>query len=250
MSNSLNPITLYFNRLGDHNLLTRDEERELVKRKEAGDEEAVQELIKANLRLVVSIAKKWANDENDLMDLIGAGNEGLIKGIKKFSSVHGTRISTYATYWIKQSIMRHTYRDRTIAIPDNVMEKYLRDRRNGEDTSDWDVIFNKPASISTSIGEEEGMDLESVLACDKIDSPDKVTEEKMFNEAVYSHIERLPDREREIVTDYYGFNGRNLTLEQIGNKHGLSRERIRQILVVARERLQALMTDGKELNVL
>ena len=261
-----NPIRAYFGEISRVPLLTREDEVTLSKRIEAGDKRAKEELAEANLRLVVSIAKKYRGCGLPFLDLIQEGNLGLMKAIEKFDYKRGYKFSTYATWWIRQAILRAiTNRSRTIRVPTHINElirKIYQVERNhlkehGEspspenlaeelETSVESIIRAKKTaqsmtSLDTPIGyDDDGSVLGDFIEDSSVDSPERETfEHLLVQELERALAERLTDREKRIIELRYGLDDyQPRTLDQVGVEFGISRERVRQIQKEALAKLQ------------
>lgn len=264
---TLDAVQIYLRDIGKYKLLTRREEIELSKRLEHNDEEARQKLINSNLRLVVSIAKKYAyrTPHLSLLDLIQEGNLGLFRAVEKFNYKKGFKFSTYATWWIRQAITRAIAdQGRTIRIPVHMVEtisKYLQVRRKlsqvlgrepvaeelaAEMGIDVDKvnqvkqISQKTISLETPVGEEdEESTLEQFIEDEKSAPPDKETARNLLHTHIDEILSTLKPRERKILEMRFGLNGgESCTLEEVGLKFGVTRERIRQIEAKALQRIR------------
>ena len=262
-------VQMYLREIGQYNLLTAQEEIELAKRIEQGDEEARMILARSNLRLVVSIAKKYVGRSPDLtlLDLIQEGNIGLFKAVDKFDYHKGYKFSTYATWWIRQAVTRALAdQSRTIRIPVHMVEtiaKYKQKMRElsqilgREPTADeiaqemnLDVhkihhiekINQSIVSLETPVGDDEDgkSTLGNFVADDKIDRPDEAADKGILSKHLQDMLAILSEKEREILKLRNGLNpeGVSYTLEEVGNKFGVTRERIRQIEAKALEKLR------------
>jgi len=261
-----NPIRTYFGEISRVPLLTREDEVRLAKRIAADDRHAKEELAEANLRLVVSIAKKYRGCGLPFLDLIQEGNLGLMKAIEKFDYTKGYKFSTYATWWIRQAILRAiTNRSRTIRVPTHINElirKIYQVERNylketGEmpssenlaselDTSVENIIKAKKtaqsmASLDMPIGyDDDGSVLGDFIEDSTSESPERETFEHLLVQELERALdERLTDREKRILELRYGLNDyQPRTLDEVGVEFGISRERVRQIQKEALAKLQ------------
>lgn len=266
---SYDSIQMYLREIGQYPLIAGSMEKELARRIEAGDEEAKNLLMKANLRLVVSIAKKYANRSPDLtlLDLIQEGNIGLHKAVEKFDWTKGFKFSTYATWWIRQAITRALAdQSRTIRVPVHMVEtiaKYKQVvRRLSQDLGreplqeeialemnlDVDKIYyiekidQSTVSLEAPVGdggEDEKSKLGDFLADDKILSPDEDSSHRIISDQVKEILGDLPAKERKILEMRHGLvDGYTHTLEEVGRIFGVTRERIRQIEAKAHEKIR------------
>ncbi len=258
------PVRMYLKEIGKIPLLTGDEEVSIAKRMENGDEYAKKELAEANLRLVVSIAKRYVGRGMNFLDLIQEGNLGLMKAVEKFDYTKGFKFSTYATWWIRQAITRAIAdQARTIRIPVHMVEtinKLMRVQRQlvqelGRDPTpeeigqemDLDVdrvreiqkIAQEPVSLETPIGEEEDSHLGDFIPDDQILSPSDAATFVMLKEQLEEVLETLTERENKVLTLRFGLeDGRSRTLEEVGKEFDVTRERIRQIEAKALRKLR------------
>lgn len=258
------PVRMYLKEIGRVDLLTLKEEVALAKRMEAGDYEAKKELAEANLRLVVSIAKRYVGRGMLFLDLIQEGNLGLIKAIDKFDYKKGFKFSTYATWWIRQAITRAIAdQARTIRIPVHMVEtinKYIRVSRQllqekgreplpEEIAKEMDVTLDKvreiqkislePVSLETPIGEEEDSHLGDFVEDEGALSPPDIAAFMLLKKQLNEVLDTLTDREKKVLTLRFGLNdGRGRTLEEVGKEFGVTRERIRQIEAKALRKLK------------
>ena len=258
------PVRMYLKEIGKISLLTADEEVEIAKRMEAGDELAKKELAEANLRLVVSIAKRYVGRGMSFLDLIQEGNLGLMKAVDKFDYTKGFKFSTYATWWIRQAITRAIAdQARTIRIPVHMVEtinKLVRVQRQlvqdlGRDPLPEEIaaemnldvervreiqkIAQEPVSLETPIGEEEDSHLGDFIPDDEILSPQDAATFTLLKEQLNSVLETLTEREKKVLTLRFGLDdGRARTLEEVGKEFDVTRERIRQIEAKALRKLR------------
>lgn len=258
------PVRMYLKEIGNVPLLTTEEEVELARRVEQGDEEAKKQLIEANLRLVVSIAKKYVGRGMPFLDLIQEGNMGLMKAVDKFDYAKGFKFSTYATWWIRQAITRGIAdTGRTIRVPVHMVEtinKTLRMTRTllqelGREPTPEEVaerlgvpvsrvrevlkISRDPVSLDTPIGEEDDSHLGDFIEDDSALSPADSAAFSMLREELGNALESLTDRERQVVQLRFGLvDGRARTLEEVGKEFNVTRERIRQIEAKALRKLR------------
>ncbi|TSC95770.1 MAG: RNA polymerase sigma factor, partial [Parcubacteria group bacterium Athens1014_10] len=259
-------IQMYLKEIGETPLLTPDEELRLAKRKDRNDEDAVQKLVKANLRLVVSIAKKFVGHGLSLLDLIQEGNTGLFRAIEKFDYQKGYKFSTYATWWIRQAITRALAdQSRTIRIPVHMVEtinKLQQTKRRlvqdlgrepmpeeiaaemGEDIEKVRHILKisqETISVDMPIGDEDERDstLADFIEDIKTITPNRMAALQILRDYVKDIIKELTPRERKILEMRFGLiDGISHTLEEVGKEFGVTRERIRQIETKALERIR------------
>jgi RNA polymerase primary sigma factor len=248
-------VKMYLRGIGTINLLNQEEEVELAKKVDAGDQEAKNRLVNANLRLVVSIAKKYTGQGLQFLDLIQEGNTGLIRAAEKFDYTKGFKFSTYATWWIKQGITRAIAdQSRTIRVPVHMVETIYKVKKayrllmqdlgrhptNEEIAEKTDlpveniVAIRKhsmtPLSLETPVGDDESAQLGDFIGDQNIDTPDEVTSRNMLREEILKAMEILTEREQMILKLRFGFDdGRPRTLEEVGRVYNVTRERIRQI---------------------
>lgn len=269
-----NPVKAYFDEIGDRPLLTRQEEVQLAQRIEEGDKSAKQELAVANLRLVISIAKKYRNFGLSFLDLIQEGNLGLMKAVEKFDWRKGYKFSTYATWWIRQAILRAiTNRSRTIRVPAH-MSELIRDvnkvereylQEHGEEPQPKEIAeeldiskekvrrAKKTAQRTTSLDKplsEEGDSsgaLGDIMADDNLPNPEEESLQSLLKEELKKLLhEVLTDRERRILQLRYGLEDYHpRTLNEVGKVFGISRERVRQIQKQAINKLKSPKVKNK-----
>ena len=258
------PVRMYLKEIGKVPLLTAQEEIDLAKRMEAGDEYAKQKLCEANLRLVVSIAKKYVGRGMLFLDLIQEGNLGLIKAVDKFDWTKGYKFGTYATWWIRQAITRSIAdQARTIRIPVHMVEtinklirvsRQLLQEEGREPTPDEIAeemgisvekvreilkIAQEPVSLETPIGEEEDSHLGDFIPDDDAPAPAEAAAFSMLKEQLVDVLGTLTEREQKVLKLRFGLeDGRARTLEEVGKKFDVTRERIRQIEAKALRKLR------------
>ena len=249
------PVRMYLKEIGKVPLLTAEEEIEIAKRLETGDEEAKKKLSEANLRLVVSIAKRYVGRGMLFLDLIQEGNLGLIKAVEKFDYRKGFKFSTYATWWIRQAITRAIAdQARTIRIPVHMVEtinKLIRVSRQllqqyGREPTPEEIakemgiseskvreiikIAQEPVSLETPIGEEEDSHLGDFIPDDDAPAPAEAASFALMKEQLLDVLDTLTPREEKVLRLRFGLDdGRQRTLEEVGKEFNVTRERIRQI---------------------
>jgi RNA polymerase primary sigma factor len=256
-------LQLFLNEAGKWPLLTAAEEVELAKRIERGDLEAKERMINSNLRLVISIAKKWQGHDLPLLDLIQEGIIGLIRAVEKFDWRRGFKFSTYATWWIRQAVQRGVAnKSRTIRIPVHISEREQKLRRAdrelraklGRDPTDEEVAAEAKipmeqveevrraaravTSLDRPVGEGDAA-FGDLLPSEHAAPPEEEVRVELGREALHRALAELPDREREVLKLRYGLNGDvdPASLEEIGKRLGITRERVRQIEANALEKL-------------
>jgi RNA polymerase primary sigma factor len=258
------PVRMYLKEIGKVPLLSAEEEMELAVKMEQGDEAAKKRLSEANLRLVVSIAKRYVGRGMQFLDLIQEGNLGLIKAVEKFDYTKGYKFSTYATWWIRQAITRAIAdQARTIRIPVHMVEtinKLIRVQRQllqeyGREPLPEEIakemhmsldrvreiqkIAQEPVSLETPIGEEEDSHLGDFIQDDHIPVPAEQAAFTLLKEQINEVLETLTDRERNVLRLRFGLDdGRSRTLEEVGKEFNVTRERIRQIEAKALRKLR------------
>ena len=258
------PVRMYLKEIGTVPLLTAEEEYSLAMKKQEGDEYAKQRLIEANLRLVVSIAKRYTGRGMSFLDLVQEGNLGLIKGVEKFDPEKGFKLSTYATWWIRQSVTRALAdQARTIRVPVHMVEtinkmskmqrkltlelgyepsvKELAEHLDMTEEKVQEImqIAREPASLETPIGEEDDSNLGDFVADANVLSPEGNVESVMLREHIDSLLDDLKERERQVIVLRFGLeDGHPRTLEEVGREFNVTRERIRQIEVKALRKLR------------
>ncbi len=258
------PVRMYLKEIGTVPLLSADEELILAKRKAEGDEHAKERLIEANLRLVVSIAKRYTGRGMSFLDLVQEGNLGLIKGVEKFDYTKGYKLSTYATWWIRQSVTRALAdQARTIRVPVHMVETInkmskmqrkltlelgyepsVAELAEALDMSEEKVmeimqIAREPASLETPIGEEDDSNLGDFVADNNVVTPEGNVESVMLREHIDALLGDLKERERQVIVLRFGLeDGHPRTLEEVGKEFNVTRERIRQIEAKALRKLR------------
>lgn len=261
---STDPIREYLKEIGSIPLLTQEQEQELAKRKALGDLHAGQKLVEANLRLVVSIAKRYTGRGMSFLDLVQEGNIGLMKAVEKFDYTKGYRLSTYATRWVKQSVTRALAdQSRTIRLPVHMVEAVNRVRRAqrmlavrlGREPSNEEIgkeigmsekrvtelmqSSGDTVSLETPVGDEDGSNLGDFVADDANASTEEKAESVFLREEIDQMLQGLNPREREVIILRFGLeSGHPMTLEEVGKRFKVTRERIRQIETAALRKLR------------
>jgi RNA polymerase primary sigma factor len=259
------PLKLYVRQIGDGRLLTPAEERELARRKDLGDEAAKRRLIESNLRLVMSITRNYTKAGVPLLDLIQEGNLGLIRAVEKFDYKLGFKLSTYATWWIRQAVTRALAdQGRTIRLPVHVAEQVRRAQRSrrqlaqklNRDPSIEEIaqdagftvervrelfdLVEDPVSLETPVGDGESM-VADLIEDERAESPDGVSADRARAIELAAAVERLNPRMRHVVTRRFGLDGKPpQTLEDVGADLGITRERVRQLETRALRELRAV----------
>ncbi len=263
---SLDSLRLYLRSIGRVDLLTASQEVDLAKRIERGDMVAKRQMVEANLRLVVSIAKGYLGRGLSFLDLIQEGSLGLIRAVEKFDYRRGYKFSTYATWWIRQAVTRAIAdKARTIRIPVHMVEKLNRVahverqlvQRLGREPEPTEIadelrwplgevreilrVAQLPVSLEKPVGDEDDSELGDFVADDTVAEPFEEASEHLQKEGVQKALAALPERERQVIELRYGLTGMEpLTLEEVGNTFGVTRERIRQIENNTLKKLQRL----------
>ena len=258
------PVRMYLKEIGRVPLLTSEEEKELAERMALGDEDAKNRLIEANLRLVVSIAKRYVGKGMFFLDLIQEGNIGLMKAVDKFDHEKGFKFSTYATWWIRQAITRAIAdQARTIRIPVHMVEtihkvsRYSRQmlQELGREATAEEIgekmglsaekvreimkIAQDPVSLETPIGEEEDSHLGDFIPDDDAPQPSEIASATILREVIERELHTLTPREEHVIKLRFGlYDGRSRTLEEVGKEFDITRERIRQIEAKALRKLR------------
>ena len=254
-----NSLRIYLREIAKTELLTREQELELAEKIRQGDKQARSLMIRSNLRLVVKIAQDYANYGLPLSDLISEGNIGLMKAVERFDPEKGGKLSTYGSWWIKQSIKRAlANQSKTIRLPVHMVDKISRMRRIsnmlaealGRDPTDSELAeelgiprtklamlkqaSQRPASLDAPIGDDESSDYSDIIGDDKAIDPALALESKSMHDQLDDLLDNLDDRETRIIGARFGLNGQKpRTLEEIGLEFGVTRERIRQLQNVA-----------------
>jgi len=258
-------IKIYLREIGQTPLLTREEEVKLARRIKRGDQAARQQMIKANLRLVVKIAHDYSSYGLPLLDLISEGNIGLMKAVERFDPKKGGKLSTYAAWWIKQSIKRAlANQSKTIRLPVHLVDKIARMRRVamqlaeefGREPTDEELgeelamtptkiaqlrtAAIRPASLDATVGQEDdGASLGDMIGDEAAHTPSDLLSDKNMRKAVLDLLHVLDERELKIITMRFGLDGkREMTLEEVGRKFKVTRERIRQLQNIALRKIK------------
>ncbi len=250
-----NAIKIYLREIGETALLTRQEEVELAALIKQGDEEARQRMVKANLRLVVKIAHDYSRYGLPLLDLISEGNIGLMKAVERFDPAKGGKVSTYAAWWIKQSIKRAlANQSKTIRLPAHLVDKIAKMRRASHKLAEdlgrdpnpeelaaaldvapavithWQTVSMRPTSLDAPIGDSDSSDFSEIIGDVNARSPFEDLSDSQLREEVELLLNHLDDREREILIHRYGLHEADVeTLEVVGKRFNITRERVRQI---------------------
>lgn len=260
-------IKLYLQEIGQVGLLTPEEEVELAKRIKAGDAEARERMIKANLRLVVKIARDYENYGLPLLDLISEGNIGLMKAVERFDPSKGGKLSTYASWWIKQAIKRAlANQSKTIRLPVHLVDKIAKMRRAairlqeilGREPTDEELaeelkipvsrvtqmrtVSIRPTSLDAPIGDDDSNNFSEIIADESATTPYQQLEDQTFTSMLSELIKELDEREATILKYRFGLDGGGeKTLEEVGAKFGVTRERVRQIQNAALRKLRKMI---------
>jgi len=260
-------IKLYLREIGQVKLLTPQEEIELAARIKKGDKKAREQMIKANLRLVVKIARDYEGIGLPLLDLISEGNIGLMKAVERFDPAKGGKLSTYGSWWIKQSIKRAlANQSKTIRLPVHLVDKISKMRRTalrlqeelGREPTDEELgeelgttaarvaqmrmAAVRPASLDAPIGDEDPNNLAEVVQDESADTPYEQLEEKTVTRMLQEMVKTLDNREATILRARFGLDGGvQKTLEEVGQKFGVTRERVRQIQNIALRKLRKMI---------
>ncbi len=260
-------LNVYLKEISETPLLTREQEVELAEKIERGDERAREQMINANLRLVVKIAKDYSNYGLPLVDLISEGNMGLMKAVERFNPEKGGKLSTYAAWWIKQSIKRAlANQSKTIRLPVHMVDKIARMRRVsiilteelGREPSTEELAeelglplkkvallkraAQRPTSLDAPIGEDEGASYAEIIGDEKAANPMDELDNKTLHNDLDGLLDLLDERESKIIDARFGLNGRTpMTLEEVGREFGVTRERIRQLQNLALKKMRSAL---------
>jgi RNA polymerase primary sigma factor len=268
-------IKIYLREIGQTPLLTREDEVRLARKIKRGDQAARQQMIKANLRLVVKIAHDYSSYGLPLLDLISEGNIGLMKAVERFDPKKGGKLSTYAAWWIKQSIKRAlANQSKTIRLPVHLVDKIARMRRVamqlaeefGREPTDEELgeelsmpaakisqlrtAAIRPASLDATVGQEDdGASLGDMIGDESAHTPSDLLSDKNMRRAVMDLLHVLDDRELKIITMRFGLDGKKeMTLEEVGRKFKVTRERIRQLQNIALRKIKKALDKQDKLK--
>ncbi len=262
----------YLRSISQEPLLTREEENVLAERIKVGDQEAIDQMVRANLRLVVKIARNYAGLGVPLMDLIAEGNTGLMKAVERFDPSKGGKMSTYGAWWIKQAIKRAlSNQSKTIRLPSHLIEKLTRIRKfvhefhqdNGREPTNaeiadfmgvkpgaiahWKAMSVNPASLDAPIGDDDGGSFSDLISDAASRNGFDVLDEFQVSSSVKGLMDHLDERELKILNYRYGLDGSDPeTLERVGERFSITRERVRQIQKSALEKLKGMFDDFNE----
>lgn len=263
----------YLRSIASEPLLTREEENALAVRIQQGDQDAIDQMVRANLRLVVKIARNYAGLGVPLMDLIAEGNTGLMKAVERFDPNKGAKMSTYGAWWIKQAIKRAlTNQSKTIRLPSHLLEKLTRMRafmhdyqqQHGREPSNaviadhmgvkpgniahWKAMSVNPASLDAPIGDDgDGGSFSDLISDSTSRNGYEILDAVQVRTSMRGLLDHLDDRELKILNYRYGLDGREPeTLERVGERFSITRERVRQIQKCALEKLKTLFDDFNE----
>jgi RNA polymerase primary sigma factor len=257
-------LQLYLRQIGEYPLLTIEDEVKLARRIKRGDQEARARMVRSNLRLVVKIARDYSNFGLPLLDLISEGNIGLMKAVERFDPKKGGKLSTYAAWWIKQSIKRAlANQSKTIRLPVHLVDKIAKLRRVsmqmteelGREPSDEELAEEvgmaaakvaslksaaiRPTSLDQPLNDEDNTALGDIIGDEEAQDPYEMLRDKDLRDEVGDLLDVLDDRERKIINSRFGLDGQKTkTLEEVGVKFGVTRERIRQLQNIALRKLR------------
>lgn len=272
MSENDSTFRAYLRNISKEPLLTREEENALAELIKQGDQEAIDRMVKSNLRLVVKIARNYAGLGVPLMDLIAEGNIGLMKAVERFDPNKGGKMSTYGSWWIKQAIKRAlTNQSKTIRLPSHLLDKLNRIRKfsheyheiHGYEPSNrviaqhmgvkpgqiahWKAMSYNPSSLDAPIGDDDGGSFSDLISDEKSLNGFDILDNLQVRSNVSHLLEHLDERELKILNYRYGLDGNEPeTLERVGERFHITRERVRQIQKSALEKLKALLDDLNE----
>lgn len=275
MSENDSTFRAYLRSISQEPLLTREEENELAVYIKQGDQDAINKMVKCNLRLVVKIARNYAGLGVPLMDLIAEGNTGLMKAVERFDPEKGGKMSTYGAWWIKQAIKRAlTNQSKTIRLPSHMLDKLNRIRKfsheyheqHGHEPDNkeiaefmgvkpgqiahWKAMSFNPSSLDAPIGDDDGGSFSDLLSDDKSRNGFDILDDLQVRQNVSGLLSHLDERELKILNFRYGLDGSDPeTLETVGERFHITRERVRQIQKSALEKLKGLMDDIEEPNI-
>ena len=264
-------IHLYLREIGEIPILSREDELALARKARKGDDEAMKELVRSNLRLVVSIAKKYSNLGLPLLDLIEEGNIGLMKAVKKYDPGRGTKLSTYASWWIRQTIMRALANQaKIIRVPVYLIERLSAIRRAGEDlkqemgreptceevgeqigmegrkVAELMAVSRTPSSLFATFDDEGLIELIDTIGDSRVVPASQAVSKNILQEEILELMKILSKKEARILSMRFGLGDKQpMTLEKIGKKFKISRERVRQIEEAAIRKLKAVLSEKK-----
>lgn len=265
-------IRIYLREIGETDLLTPADEVRLAAKIKRGDEEAKQLMIRANLRLVVKIAQDYARYGLPLLDLISEGNIGLMKAVERFDPKKGGKLSTYAAWWIKQAIKRAlANQSKTIRLPAHLVDKIARMRRAQHQLADllgreptdeelaaelkvkesviahWKTVAMRPASLDAPIGDDDSAEFSEIVGDARVRNPLDDMNDRQLKEEAEELLAKLDPREQAILKYRYGLQGTRVeTLERVGERFKITRERVRQIQNVALSKMRAMMEANEQ----
>ncbi|MEI6321841.1 MAG: RNA polymerase sigma factor RpoD/SigA [bacterium] len=267
-------LQLYLRQIAQYPLLTAAEEVSLAAKIKKGNKAAKAEMIRANLRLVVKIARDYANLGLPLLDLISEGNIGLVKAVERFDPAKGGKLSTYGSWWIKQSIKRSlANQGKTIRLPVHLVDKIAKIRRVGaglsdelgREATDEEIAEEvgmkvskvtklkqasiRPASLDAPVGDDDSAEFGDLVGDEMAVDPFEQLRDKNMQEEVGDLLEQLDDRERRIINARFGLDGSEpITLEEVGVKFGVTRERIRQLQNIALSKMRRALNKREKYN--
>ena len=271
MAPGSNAIHLYLREIGEIPILSREDELALARKAGKGDDEAMKELVRSNLRLVVSIAKKYSNLGLPLLDLIEEGNIGLMKAVNKYDPTRGTKLSTYASWWIRQTVMRAlANQGKIIRVPVYLIERLSAIRRAGEElkqvmgreptceeigeqigmegrkVAELMAVTRTPSSLFATFDDEGLIELIDTIGDSRVVPASQAVSTNILKEEIMELLKTLSKKEARILSMRFGLGGKQpMTLEKIGKKFKISRERVRQIEDAAIRKLKAVLSEKK-----